>query len=99
MPEHGNSWFRVGHVTHAAERTGCSVIVFDELVPACVDVRGGAPGTRETDVLAPGRLVGRANALVLTGGSAFGLAAADGVVRWLAEQGRVQPSDPAAPPE
>jgi L-aminopeptidase/D-esterase-like protein len=88
MPEHDSNWFRVGHVTHAAERTGCTVIVFDELVPACVDVRGGAPGTRETDVLAPGRLVGRVNAILLTGGSAFGLAAADGVVRWLAEHGR-----------
>jgi L-aminopeptidase/D-esterase-like protein len=88
MPEAVSNWFSVGHVTHAEERTGCTVIVFDGLVPTCVDVRGGAPGTRETDVLAPGRLVGRANAILLTGGSAFGLAAADGVVRWLAEHGR-----------
>jgi L-aminopeptidase/D-esterase-like protein len=87
MPD-STPWYSVGHVTHAAERTGCTVILFDELAPAYVDVRGGAPGTRETDVLAPGRLVGRANAILLTGGSAFGLAAADGVVRWLAEHGR-----------
>src|SRR6476469_3443373 len=92
MPENAATWFSVGHVTHVVERTGCTVILFDELAPACVDVRGGAPGTRETDELAPGRLVGRANAILLTGGSAFGLAAADGVVRWLAEHGRGVPT-------
>ena len=52
-----------------------------------VDVRGGAPGTRETDLLRPGMLVEEVHAVLLTGGSAFGLAAADGVVRWLEERG------------
>jgi L-aminopeptidase/D-esterase-like protein len=59
---------------------------------AAVDVRGGAPGTRETDLLAPGRLVERVDAILLAGGSAFGLAAADGVVRWLFERGRGHPT-------
>src|SRR4051812_18385004 len=81
-------WFRVGHVTREVERTGCTVILFDRQSPTVVDVRGGAPGTRETDVLAPGRLVGAADAIVLSGGSAFGLASADGVMRYLAERGR-----------
>jgi L-aminopeptidase/D-esterase-like protein len=82
------AWFRVGHVTHAEDRTGCTVILFDSLVPAAVDVRGGAPGTRETSLLDDGMLVGRADAFVLAGGSAFGLAAADGAMRFLREQGR-----------
>lgn len=79
------AWFRVGHTTHADDRTGCTVILFDRLAPAWADVRGGAPGTRETDLLGPGRLVGGVNAILLTGGSAFGLAAADGVMRYLEE--------------
>lgn len=81
-------WCNVGHVTRDAERTGCTVVMFDRIAPTVVDVRGGAPGTRETDVLGPGRLVGKADAVVLAGGSAFGLAAADGVMRYLAEHGR-----------
>jgi L-aminopeptidase/D-esterase-like protein len=81
-------WFRLGHVTHESDRTGCTAIVFDSLVPAAVDVRGGAPGTRETALLSDGMLVGRADAIVLTGGSAFGLAAADGVMNYLREQER-----------
>ncbi|HEX5166388.1 MAG TPA: P1 family peptidase, partial [Thermomicrobiales bacterium] len=85
-------WFRIGHVTNEEGRTGCTVILFDKLVPATVDVRGGAPGTRETALLGSGRLVGRADALLLTGGSAFGLAAADGVMRYLKEQGRGFPT-------
>jgi L-aminopeptidase/D-esterase-like protein len=87
-----SEWFKVGHVTHVDERTGCTVILFDRLSPAWVDVRGGAPGTRETDLLAPGRLVAAVDAILLTGGSAFGLAAADGVMTWLAEQGRGVPT-------
>ena len=83
MPE-PEPWFRIGHVTNEAGQTGCTVILFDNLVPATVDVRGGAPGTRETALLGSGRLVGRADAILLTGGSAFGLAAADGVMRYLA---------------
>jgi L-aminopeptidase/D-esterase-like protein len=88
MADPARTWFKVGHVTHDAARTGCTVIVFDRLSPAVVDVRGGAPGTRETDLLGQGRMLGRTDAILLTGGSAFGLAAADGVMRFLAEQGR-----------
>lgn len=79
---------RVGHWTNEAALTGCTVIVCDHGAVAGVDVRGGGPGTRETDLLAPGRLVERIDAVLLTGGSAFGLAAADGVMRYLEEQGR-----------
>ncbi len=86
------SWFRVGHTTHADDRTGCTVILFDRLAPAWADVRGGAPGTRETDLLGPGRMVGTVNAILLTGGSAFGLAAADGVMRYVAERGQGVPT-------
>lgn len=92
MSDTPTPWFRIGHTTHAAERTGCTAIVFDQLAPTVVDQRGGAPGTRETDLLGAGKLLGRADALLLTGGSAFGLAAADGVMRWLAEQGRGFPT-------
>ncbi|HET7056492.1 MAG TPA: P1 family peptidase [Thermomicrobiales bacterium] len=80
--------FTVGHWTDQANRTGCTVIYFDRLVPAVVDVRGGAPGTRETDLLASDRLVGRVDAILLAGGSANGLAAADGVMQHLRERGR-----------
>src|SRR5438105_10235111 len=78
---------RVGHWTDAEARTGCTVV----LLPAegavdGVDVRGSAPGTRETDLLRPGMLVERVHAVVLCGGSAFGLAAADGVMRHLRER-------------
>ena len=85
MPE--TSWFKVGHSTHLDRRSGCTAIVFDRQVPAAVDVRGGAPGTRETTLLAPGN-IGLLDAIVLSGGSAFGLQSADGVMRFLAEQGR-----------
>jgi L-aminopeptidase/D-esterase-like protein len=91
MPEH-EPWFRIGHVTNEVGQTGCTAILFDNLVPATVDVRGGAPGTRETALLGAGRLVGRADAILLTGGSAFGLAAADGVMRYLAQRGRGFPT-------
>ena len=77
----------VGHFTHPARATGCSVVLCPEGVVAGVDVRGGAPGTRETDLLAPENLIDRVHAIVLSGGSAFGLAAADGVMRWLDERG------------
>jgi L-aminopeptidase/D-esterase-like protein len=79
---------RVGHWTDATARTGCTVVLFDRPAPAVVDVRGGAPGTRETDLLAPGRLVRQADAILLTGGSAFGLAAAEGVMDYLRRIGR-----------
>ena len=78
---------RVGHWTHEAARTGCTVVLFPSGTVASGEVRGGAPGTREWDLLAPERLVERVDAAVLCGGSAFGLAAADGVVGWCEERG------------
>lgn len=79
---------RVGHWSDRRALTGCTVVMPDRPTVAGVDVRGGAPGTRETDLLRPGSLVQEVHAVVLAGGSAFGLAAADGVVRYLAERGR-----------
>jgi L-aminopeptidase/D-esterase-like protein len=81
------SGLRVGHVTDADAVTGCTVVVAPAGAVAGVDVRGAAPGTRETDLLRAGSLVERIHAICLAGGSAFGLAAADGVMRWLAERG------------
>src|SRR5918992_5916322 len=78
---------RVGHATDAEGVTGCTVVLATDGAVAGVDVRGAAPGTRETDLLRPGSLVDRIHAVCLAGGSAFGLAAADGVMRWLAERG------------
>jgi L-aminopeptidase/D-esterase-like protein len=79
---------RVGHITDAQAMTGCTVILCPkEGAVGGVDQRGGAPGTRETDLLKPMHLVQRVHALVLAGGSAFGLDAASGVVRWLEERG------------
>jgi len=80
--------FTVGHWTNSQARTGCTVVVFDHAAPAVVDVRGGAPGTRETDLLGPGMLVQSVDAIVLSGGSAFGLATADGVMAELRAAGR-----------
>lgn len=77
----------VGHHTLAARPTGCTVVLARAGAVAAVDVRGGAPGTRETDLLDPARTVQRVHAIVLAGGSAFGLDAAGGVVRYLAERG------------
>lgn len=77
---------RVGHATDPEALTGCTVIIPEKPAVAGVDVRGGAPGTRETDLLQPGRLVNEVNAILLTGGSAFGLDAAAGVMRWLEER-------------
>ena len=76
----------VGHHTDARRPTGCSVVIARSGAVAGVDVRGAAPGTRETDLLEPGNLVQRVHAVLLCGGSAYGLAAADGVVRWLEQQ-------------
>lgn len=78
---------RVGHWTDAESATGCTVVLAGDGAVAGVDVRGSAPGTRETDLLRPTALVERVHAVCLAGGSAFGLAAADGVMRWLAERG------------
>jgi L-aminopeptidase/D-esterase-like protein len=78
----------VGHWTDVEARTGCTVVLVPEGTTASAEVRGGAPASRELDLLVPGRLVDRIDAVVLTGGSAFGLAAADGVMGWLEERGR-----------
>ncbi len=77
----------VGHFTDLDAATGCTVVLFPAGAVMGVDVRGAAPGTRETDLLRPGMLVQRVQALLLAGGSAFGLAAATGVVRFLEERG------------
>jgi len=77
----------VGHHTDARRPTGCSVVIARAGAVAGVDVRGAAPGTRETDLLAPGNLVQHVHAVVLAGGSAWGLAAADGAARWLEQHG------------
>jgi L-aminopeptidase/D-esterase-like protein len=76
---------RVGHFTLKERPTGCTVILADGGAVASVDVRGAAPATRETDLLEPGALVERINAIVLSGGSAYGLDAASGVMRYLEE--------------
>ena len=77
----------IGHDTDPRRPTGCTVVIARDGAVAGVDVRGAAPGTRETDLLAPGNLVERVHAIVLAGGSAWGLDAASGVVRWLEQQG------------
>lgn len=77
----------VGHATDLKAATGCTVVLCGQGAVGGVDVRGAAPGTRETDLLRPMTLVERVHAVLLTGGSAFGLAAADGVVRYLEERG------------
>jgi L-aminopeptidase/D-esterase-like protein len=76
----------VGHFTDTRRPTGCTVVIARDGAVAGVDVRGAAPGTRETDLLAPTNLVDRVHAILLAGGSAWGLDAATGVVRWLEEQ-------------
>lgn len=86
-----NDWFSVGHQTLEDVKSGCTVIVFDDHVPAVVDVRGGAPGTRETTLLDPARR-GVVDAILLSGGSAFGLRAADGVMQYLVEHDRGHPT-------
>jgi L-aminopeptidase/D-esterase-like protein len=78
---------KVGHATDLALASGTTAIVFDEPTVASVDVRGGGPGTRETDLLAPDETVGAVHAITLSGGSAFGLDAAGGVMAALAERG------------
>jgi L-aminopeptidase/D-esterase-like protein len=83
----------VGHYTDTAAASGVTVAVCPEGAVAGVDVRGSGPCTRETDLLAPANLVEHAQAVVLSGGSVFGLAAADGAVRWLAPKGFGFPLD------
>ena len=79
--------FAIGHWTDAAGGTGCTVVRASEHVVAAGEVRGGGPGTRESDLLSPSANVEGVQAIVFAGGSAFGLSAADGVVRWLEERG------------
>lgn len=79
---------KVGQAHDTAARTGVTVILPDDRAVAACDVRGGGPGTRETDAMNPENLVEAFDAIVLSGGSVYGLAAADGVVGWLGAQGR-----------
>lgn len=77
---------RVGHHTLSGRPTGCTVILAERGAVGGVDVRGSAPGTRETDLLAPVNTVTEVHAIVFSGGSAFGLSTADGVMRYLSER-------------
>lgn len=77
---------RVGHAEDTKAATGCTVIICEEGATAGVDVRGGSPGTRETDLLDPKNLVDKVHAVLLAGGSAFGLDAASGVMKYLEER-------------
>jgi L-aminopeptidase/D-esterase-like protein len=85
--------FSIGHWTDAEARTGCTVVIAPPGSRGGVDVRGGGPATREIEVVRPLAGTAEATAVVLTGGSAFGLAAADGAMRWLEqhERGYVTP--------
>jgi L-aminopeptidase/D-esterase-like protein len=78
---------KVGHWTDRRAATGCTVVLCEAGAVPGVDVRGAAPGTRETDLMRPGALVDSVHAILLTGGSAFGLDAASGVMRWCEEHG------------
>ena len=80
--------FKVGHATDPEAGTGCTVIMCDGGGVVGVDVRGGGPATRETDLLRPENTVDVVDAVLLSGGSAFGLDAASGVMHWMEEQGR-----------
>ena len=77
----------VGHFTDTRRPTGCSVVLAPDGAVAGVDVRGAAPGTRETDLLAPVNLVEQVHAVMLSGGSAYGLDAASGAMHWLEQHG------------
>lgn len=90
----------VGHAADDGVKSGVTAILCSGAWPAGVDVRGGGPGTRETEALAPENLVGRAHAVVFAGGSVFGLAAADGVAASLSAKGigfRLRPGSPPIP--
>lgn len=91
LPDEGSitdvAGIEVGHHTDARRPTGCSVIIARAGAVAGVDVRGAAPGTRETDLLDPTHLVEKVHAVMLSGGSAWGLDAASGAMHWLEEHG------------
>lgn len=95
---HDVGGLRVGHHTDPRRPTGCTVVLCEAGAVCGVDVRGGAPGTRETDLLRPENTVDRVHAVLLTGGSAFGLDAAGGVMRWLDEHGHGLSVGPARVP-
>jgi L-aminopeptidase/D-esterase-like protein len=89
---------KVGHATDPVGLTGCTVVLCESGAVGGVDQRGGAPGTRETDLLRPMHLVQKVHGVMLAGGSAFGLAAADGVMRYLTERGVGVRAGPARVP-
>jgi L-aminopeptidase/D-esterase-like protein len=78
---------KVGHATHDQENTGCTVVLCGKGAVAGVDIRGSAPGTRETELLRPGFMIRQIHGIMMTGGSAFGLRTADGAMQYLSEQG------------
>src|SRR5258705_9306699 len=91
---------RVGQAVDNVLRTGVTVVLPDSPVGTVVDIRGGAPGTRETDALDPASLGVKTDAIVISGGSAFGLDAASGVMAWLSSEGRgfeLRPGTPRIP--
>lgn len=90
--------FRIGHWTDEVGRTGCTVVIPPEGTRGGVDVRGGGPGTRETEVVSPTAGTDRVSAVMFAGGSAYGLAAADGAMRWLEEHGIGYPTPAALVP-
>src|SRR5207248_6065111 len=90
--------FRVGHWTDAEARTGCTVVLAPTGTRGSVDVRGGGTGSHELETLSPLANSEGPNAVLLTGGSAFGLAAASGVVRWLEERGLGRPTPAGSVP-
>ncbi len=90
--------FRIGHAEDKAALTGCTVILCDDGTIGGVDQRGGAPGTRETDLLRPMHLVETVNAVLLAGGSAFGLDAAAGIMRYCEDNGKGFPVGPTRVP-
>ena len=87
MQETLGSGFRVGHWTHPSGKTGCTVVLPPPGNVTSCDIRGSSPSSRETELLHPDRKLTEVHGILLTGGSAFGLAAAHGVVEWLAERG------------
>ena len=89
----------VGHYTDLQNATGCTVCLCRDGAIGGVDVRGGSPGTRETDLLRPVHRVNQVHAVVLSGGSAFGLDAASGVVSYLESQGAVSYTHLTLPPK
>src|SRR3954469_12556985 len=90
--------FRAGHWSDPEGATGCTAILPPAGAVAAGEVRGGGPGTRESDLLSPASHAPGVQAVLLTGGSAFGLHAADGVMRWLADRGEGHPTPIGAVP-